>query len=1489
MMKMITQTKGLNNFSLFTKQVLACFGFFLFLSASPVFGQELPVNDDPCGALPIACDQVIEGDATTATIGALDPTCAGGSLADLFYTFSADPGVTYTVTVNGDSYDGVLALYTGACDGELTEFACADNGFTTGVEEEIEFSVLEETEILIQTYNWSAGGGSFSLSLSCQVGFECPDLEANIGDPCTDNNEGTINDTVSENCECIGDAVPDNDSCENAPLLICGVSSNGSTASASPAPAGLPFCGTSSTTAPGVWFTYFALDNNPTIIDLFGSTYDTKLFVYTGLCGELECLTGNDDFGGLQSQVSFESVAGTYYYVFVTGFGSSSGDYTISINCGYDCDLLEAYIGDACDDLNSGTYDDVVTENCECVGIEYDCLELEANIGDACDDLNEGTENDTVNENCACIGTVIPDAPENDLACNATEIFCGDLIIGSNVAATNSASKCNGSTGGNDVWYSFTPEENMTVTLETCQEGTNFDTDLSVFTGSCDELVCFSGFGGNGHIDGSFSCEFASWASSGSFDAVAGVTYTIQLTGYGSSNSGDFALSISCVVGVDCPELGLNIGAACDDGNDNTIDDTVNADCGCVGIPVPENDLCENAIEINCGDLVTGNNSAASNTHPKCNGSTGGNDVWYSFTSDVNAVVYLENCLEGTNFDTDLSVFTGACDALECEPSFGGNGHIDGNSGCSFASWASGGEFVAVAGVEYTIQLTGFSASSQGDFAMSISCVEIFDCPELEANIGSPCDDGDEATENDIVDENCGCAGTPIVVNECEDWVMYLNNNAGGVTDIYGVDISSGDAVLEYITTVDYQAHIAYNPDNNLIYVLHNGNGSYVTVNPHTVVPEVSAPVFLSQDIPSITTAVFAPNGKLLAGSATENIIYSINIADQVVSVFDAYAPINGGDIAFDSSGMLYLATRSGNGLYQVYPDDVLADQLIGTLPSLVTGMALTESGKMLTSHNGNASLKLRNLDGSDAGVSYDLILDGAAFDHNNGDMASGCNTFQDNNEGDCDAFSTFYSHFGSGTGVSGSDLYRVSYSGTNANLELLTNVDFGAHIAYDGQNDIVYLVNPNGSFVRAYDPTAGIFLGDLPIVGDIDALYAVVYNDEDGLLYVGDANDDEIYSIDLVSGLATFVAEAPVNGGDLAIQDGKLYLADRSNEDLYEIVGGIAVLIGDIPAANGMAQANNPTGLIIANPGSSDFIEINAADGSFVQSFSVNVDGTPLILSDGDMAAGCSDTDSVEEIPNGDCNASELFDYTEGTTLSGGVLPAARSNSDQALGAPERTDAMVFTTLGYGGSITVGFNGAVPNGPGDDIEVVETSFNNPGCDSYPEFADVSVSMDGIAWFSAGTVCKGEPFVDISDAGDFDYVLYVRVSNIDDLTSTGDGFDVDGIVALHNCAEGAGIEENNVLEVAGLSTISSFPNPTSGPSQVVFVTAETGMALLEVYDMNGRNVSTLFNETAQAGMENRVDFNGTSLPNGIYIYKLTTNNETVINKFMIAR
>ena len=800
-----------------------------------------------------------------------------------------------------------------------------------------------------------------------------------------------------------------------------------------------------------------------------------------------------------------------------------------------------------------------------------------------------------------------------------------------------------------------------------------------------------------------------------------------------------------------------------------------------------------------------------------------------------------------------------------------------------------------------------------------IAIIVVYDCDDLMANIGDACDDGNSMTENDMVNEDCICAGTQIefdcpqwganigypcelevgmgvlnsdcecvgiTIPECENFVYYLSDHAAaeGISDIYEISLGGGNATMTYIETSPIEVHIAFNAHDSLIYAISKHENSYRTLNPLTAAwgPEVS----LGADYGEITAAVFNHDGKLLFGSQTQKVIYSVNVTTNVVSTYDTYSPLSGGDLAFSSDGMLYMATRSGNGLYKVWTDP-MPDDLIGSLPAKVTGLAITDADQLLISAQGNTSLVLRNADGTDAMISFNLMLDGEPYTLRDGDMASGC--FAPFGDIYCQDFSTFLANHG--TGITGSDIYTVDFTAGKANLTWLTNVDFETHIAFDAMTNTLFLVNVNGAFVRLYDVGTNAPIGDLPIVGSFNKLTAAVYNPKDSLLYVGDHSLDQIHSINLTSGIATYYGDAPVSGGDLEIlDDGTIYLGTKEGSALYKAVeGGSAVFVGNtVPNITGMARANNNVNsFITSNNGATALTRISAMDGSTITSYPIMLGGVPFTLTDGDMTAGCADPDPI--VVYGGCNATEVVEYVEGTTLGGGTIALNRTDPNQALGAPERVDGLVFVSLGYGGSLTLAFDGAIPNGPGDDIEIVETSFGQPSCSAYPEYADVYVSVDGASWHFAKQVCRTNGFVDISDAGDFDHVYFVKIVNNDAATTTHDGFDVDGVVAIYNCIDD---EENTPMLTTtsqSSSTLTSYPNPTQGPSKVMFTTGETTRTLIEVYDMSGRHIGTLFNQEAQQDKEYTLDFNGNNLPNGVYIYRMTTNNENIVEKFMIAR
>lgn len=94
------------------------------------------------------------------------------------------------------------------------------------------------------------------------------------------------------------------------------------------------FCGTSSGSGGANWYTFTGDGGTWTASTLnSGTNYDSKLWVYEGLCSALNCVTGNDDFGGTaQSQVSFVTTVGATYYIVVGGYQANEGNYVLTVS-----------------------------------------------------------------------------------------------------------------------------------------------------------------------------------------------------------------------------------------------------------------------------------------------------------------------------------------------------------------------------------------------------------------------------------------------------------------------------------------------------------------------------------------------------------------------------------------------------------------------------------------------------------------------------------------------------------------------------------------------------------------------------------------------------------------------------------------------------------------------------------------------------------------------------------------------------------------------------------------------------------------------------------------------------------------------------------------------------------------------------------------------------------------------------------------------------
>jgi pimeloyl-ACP methyl ester carboxylesterase len=84
------------------------------------------------------------------------------------------------------------------------------------------------------------------------------------------------------------------------------------------------------------------------------------------------------------------------------------------------------------------------------------------------------------------------------------------------------------------------------------------------------------------------------------------------------------------------------------------------------------------------------------------------------------------------------------------------------------------------------------------------------------------------------------------------------------------------------------------------------------------------------------------------------------------------------------------------------------------------------------------------------------------------------------------------------------------------------------------------------------------------------------------------------------------------------------------------------------------------------------------------------------------------------------------------------------------------------------------------------------------------------------------------------------------------------------------------------------SPTRNYPNPFSSSTDIEFYLSESDAATITVYNLMGKEVAILDSSHQKAGI-NTVTFDGSQLPSGIYFYRITSKDKTMLNKMVIRR
>lgn len=96
---------------------------------------------------------------------------------------------------------------------------------------------------------------------------------------------------------------------------------------------------------------------------------------------------------------------------------------------------------------------------------------------------------------------------------------------------------------------------------------------------------------------------------------------------------------------------------------------------------------------------------------------------------------------------------------------------------------------------------------------------------------------------------------------------------------------------------------------------------------------------------------------------------------------------------------------------------------------------------------------------------------------------------------------------------------------------------------------------------------------------------------------------------------------------------------------------------------------------------------------------------------------------------------------------------------------------------------------------------------------------------------------------------------------------------------------------NQIVEIGipgSFALSQNYPNPFNPVTKIGFEIPVEGLVKITVYDITGRQITTIVNEVLTPGFYT-TDFNGASLSSGIYFYSLTTTNGTITKRMTLLK
>ncbi|MDB6149846.1 MAG: peptidase and in kexin sedolisin [Chthoniobacter sp.] len=456
-----------------------------------------------------------------------------------------------------------------------------------------------------------------------------------------------------------------------------------------------------------VWYQWLAPTSGATVIDTFGSQFDTLLAIYTGTAlASLTPIASNDDAvgsGGVNSQVTFQATAGVTYLVAIDGYRGASGNFVLNGSApssSLPVVTIESTVPATAEGAAqtgsmrisrteataSALQINLTVSGSATNGTDYSAVPTIVNIpaGSTTVNIPITAVDDSFIEASESVVIAVGPSPsyvtglpasatvtiadndvssDNDNFANAVPLNgTGFVVSGSNTTATKEAGEPNhaGNAGGKSVWWRWTAPESDSYTMNT--SGSDFDTLLAVYVG---ESVGALRIVASNDDSGGLTSQLT-------FSAVAGESYLIAVDGYGGG-SGGIVLSSGPGGGGELPHDSFVARRDLGIGN---FSDTSNSEIATRELGEPE--------------------------------LSGERTVWWTWTPAATGTAVIQTA--GSSFDTILAVYTGTTlEALSMV-------ELNDDDGKGLTSLVT---FEAQANTTYQISVGAYLSSGGGDVVLT--------------------------------------------------------------------------------------------------------------------------------------------------------------------------------------------------------------------------------------------------------------------------------------------------------------------------------------------------------------------------------------------------------------------------------------------------------------------------------------------------------------------------------------------------------------------------------------------------------------------------------------------------------------------------------------------------------------------------------------------------------------------------------------------------